>query len=133
MSMSDPIADLLTRVRNALLTGKAKVDIPWSKLKEEICGVLQREGFIDKVEFIQSEEKRNMLRVTLRYTEENISVIHGIERVSKPSLRVYAKSSDLQQVRSGLGVSVISTSRGLMTNKQARKEKLGGEVLCNVW
>ncbi|NIA14551.1 MAG: 30S ribosomal protein S8 [Nitrospiraceae bacterium] len=134
MSMSDPIADLLTRIRNALGAGKTTVDVPASRMKESICAVLKREGFIE--DYVLCEplgDPRCQLRVTLRYTPDHSPVIQGIKRVSKPSLRTYAKYKDLQLVRSGLGISIVSTSQGVMTSKQARSQQIGGEVLCEVW
>ncbi len=132
MTMSDPIADLLTRVRNALSTGNTRVDIPASTIKEEICKVLEREGYIEGYKKIETEHQ-GVLQVSLRYTSDRKPVIQEIRRISKPSLRVYVKSDDIKQVRTGLGVSILSTSRGLMTGKQARQENIGGELLCEVW
>jgi len=132
MSMNDPIADLLTRVRNASRAGHETVDVPASNLKVEVCRVLKEEGFID--DYIVSEEpKPGLIRVTLKYTASRVPVIQGLKRVSKPSLRVYKSHSDIAQVRTGLGVSILTTSRGVMTGKHARKERIGGEVLCEVW
>ncbi len=132
MSMSDPIADLLTRIRNALTAGHLTVDIPFSKLKAEICRVLREEGFIDDYSVLE-EPVPGLIRVSLRYSPDRAPVLQGLKRVSKPSLRVYVPSGDLWQVRSGLGISIISTSKGVMTNKKARQEHVGGEVLCEVW
>lgn len=132
MSMNDPIADLLTRVRNASRAGHATVDIPASNLKIEVCRVLREEGFIE--DYLVSEEpKPGLIRVTLKYSANRIPVIQGLKRVSKPSLRVYKAHSDIAQVRTGLGVAILTTSRGVMTGKHARKERIGGEVLCEVW
>ncbi len=130
--MSDPIADMLTRVRNA---GKAKfgsVDVPGSKLKIEIAKVMNSQGFIKNYKFIE-DSKQGVLRIYLKYTNDMKHVIYGIERVSKPSRRVYTNSKEITPVLNGLGISILSTSKGLMTDKQAKKEKLGGEVLCNIW
>jgi len=132
MSMSDPIADLLTRIRNALHAGHSTVDIPASGLKREVCRVLKEEGFIQDC-VLQEEPRPGVIRVTLRYTADREAVVQGIRRVSRPSLRVYQGARDLQPVRSGLGISILSTSQGVMTGKQARKENVGGEVLCEVW
>jgi small subunit ribosomal protein S8 len=132
MSMSDPIADMLTRIRNA---GKAKfrsVDVPGSKLKVEIAKVMNSQGFIKNYKFTE-DSKQGILRIYLKYTNDAKHVIYGIERVSKPSRRVYTNSKEIKPVLNGLGVSILSTSKGLMTDKQARKENLGGEVLCNMW
>lgn len=132
MSMNDPIADMLTRLRNAQNTGKATVEIPASRIKEDMCKVLQREGFIAGFEHIE-DDQQGMLRVTLRYREDGRPVIQELRRVSKPSLRVYNKRRDLQMVRSGLGIAIVTTSKGVMTEKQARESNVGGEVLCEVW
>lgn len=134
MSMSDPIADLLTRVRNAITAEQPTVDIPASRLKEEICAVLKREGFIR--DYALTDERsapRCQLRVTLKYMPDRTSVIQGLRRISKPSLRVYKQSKELRPVRSGMGVSIMSTPKGVMTGKEARAAKVGGEVLCEVW
>ncbi|HOE66980.1 MAG TPA: 30S ribosomal protein S8 [Candidatus Hydrogenedentes bacterium] len=133
MSMSDPIADLLSRLRNALVAGHDHVDIPASRIKEEICSVLLREGFIAAYRLIE-EGPQGTLRVSLKYQGENRRpVLQGLRRVSRPSLRVYAKSAEVRPVRSGLGISILSTSRGVMTGKQAREAHVGGEILCEVW
>jgi len=132
MAVSDPIADMLTRIRNA---GKAKfnsVDIPGSKLKTELAKVLKNEGFIRNYKFIR-DGKQGILRVYLKYTQEQTNAILRLERVSKPSRRVYVKGKDVKPVFNGMGIAVLSTSRGMMTDKQARGENVGGEVLCMVW
>jgi len=132
MAMSDPIADMLTRIRNA---GKAKfnsVDIPGSNLKTELAKLLKEEGFIKNYKFIK-DEKQGILRIYLKYSADNKSVIYQLERVSKPSRRVYMKSKDIKPYYNGTGVAVISTSKGIMTDKQARNKNIGGEVLCQVW
>jgi small subunit ribosomal protein S8 len=132
MAMSDPIADMLTRIRNA---GKAKfnsIDIPGSKLKTDLARVLKDEGFIRNYKFIK-DNKQGILRVYLKYDEEQSNTIIGLERVSKPSRRFYVKSKDIKPVLSGMGISILSTSKGIMTDKQARSENLGGEILCNIW
>jgi small subunit ribosomal protein S8 len=132
MAMSDPIADMLTRIRNA---GKAKfnsIDIPGSKLKTDLARVLKDEGFIRNYKFIK-DNKQGILRVYLKYDEEQTNTIIGLERVSKPSRRFYVKSRDIKPVLNGMGVSILSTSKGIMTDKQARSENLGGEILCNIW
>lgn len=134
MSMSDPIADMLTRLRNASRTGKATVDIPASSVKESICAVLKREGFIrDYAATDELAKPHAQLRVTLKYAPDNTPVIQGLRRVSRPSLRVYSPGREIKMVRSGLGITIVSTSRGVMTGKQARASKVGGEVLCEVW
>lgn len=132
MSMSDPIADMLTRIRNA---GKAKfnsVDIPGSKLKIELAKVLRSAGFIRNYKFIK-DDKQGVLRVYLKYGPGQSNAILGLERVSKPSRRVYVKSKDIKTVLNGMGIAILSTSKGIMTDKRARKENVGGEILCNVW
>jgi small subunit ribosomal protein S8 len=132
MAMSDPIADMLTRIRNA---GKAKyrsVDMPGSILKIEIARVLKKEGYVKNYKFIK-DTKQGILRVYLKYGPGQTNAILKLDRVSKPSRRVYVKSKDINTVYSGMGISIISTSKGLMTDKSARKENLGGEILCNVW
>jgi len=132
MSMSDPIADMLTRIRNA---GKAKfnrVDIPGSRLKTEIAKVLMEEGFIRNYKFIK-DKKQGILRVYLKYDDRQTSAIFGLERVSKPSRRTYVKGKDIKAVLNGMGISILSTSKGIMTDKKARAEKVGGEILCNIW
>lgn len=132
MSMSDPLADMLTRIRNA---GKAKhksVDIPGSQIKTALAGVLKDEGFIKNFKFIK-DNKQGILRIYLKYEGDDRHVIYGIKRVSKPSRRVYVGSSDVKTVLNGLGISVLSTSRGLITDKQAVKQNVGGEVLCEIW
>ncbi len=132
MSMTDPIADLLTRIRNALQAGFPTVEAPASGLKEELCRVLKEEGYIRG--YAREEDgKQGILRVTLKYSSERTPVITGIRRVSKPSLRVYTGKREVRLVRSGLGISIVTTSNGVMTDRQARKENVGGEVLCEVW
>jgi small subunit ribosomal protein S8 len=132
MAMSDPIADMLTRVRNA---GKAKfnsVDIPGSKLKFELAKVLKEEGYIRNYKFIK-DSKQGILRIYLKYNDKQEHSILRVDRVSKPSKRVYRKGKDIEPVYNGLGVSIVSTSRGIMTDKRARKENVGGEIICNLW
>lgn len=132
MSMSDPLADLLTRIRNALSAGYPTVEAPASRLKADVCEVLKKEGFIS--DYVQEEDgKQGILRISLKYTADRKPVIQGIKRVSKPSLRIYKGSKDIPQVRSGLGIAVVTTSKGVMTSKGARTENVGGEVLCEVW
>lgn len=132
MSMSDPIADMLTRIRNALVAGHPDVEIPTSQIKEEICAVLKREGYLRECTLVEAEPQPR-LRLQLKYLEDRSPVIQGMRRVSKPSLRVYRRHKDVRQVRSGLGISILSTSRGVMTEKEARAANVGGEVLCEVW
>jgi len=132
MATSDPIADMLTRVRNAASAKFNRVDIPGSRVKSEIAKILKTEGYIRNYKFIK-DDKQGILRLYLKYVSDQQSVIFGLERVSKPSRRVYLKSKDIKPVLSGMGVSIISTSKGMMTDKTARKENIGGEVLCNIW
>jgi small subunit ribosomal protein S8 len=132
MTLSDPIADMLNRVRNA---GKAKfnsLDIPGSKIKTEIAKVLKREGYIRNYKFIK-DNKQGILRIYLKYDRNQKSAIYFLKRVSKPSRRVYVKNEDVEPVFNGTGISIISTSRGIMTDKEARAAKVGGEILCNIW
>ena len=132
MALTDPIADMLTRVRNA---GKAKfnsVDIPGSKMKTELARVMKEQGYIRNYKFIK-DGKQGILRVYLKYTDDNAHVIQEIHRVSKPSRRVYVGAGDVKSFYSGMGVSVLSTSKGILTDKQARKEHVGGEVICNIF
>ena len=132
MSMSDPIADLLTRVRNAAQARQATVDVPASKLKAEICRVLKEEGYISEYTIV-AEPLPGSIRLHLKYARDRKSVVQGLKRVSKPSLRVYVGSQEIKPVCSGLGISILSTSEGVMTGKKARNAKVGGEVICEVW
>ena len=131
MSMTDPIADMLTRIRNANQMKHESVSMPASRLKLEILEVLKNEGYIAEYEKIE-DGKQGVIKVTLKYVNKE-RVIKGIKRISKPGLRVYAKSTELPQVLNGLGVAIISTSNGVMTDREARKNKLGGEVIAFVW
>ncbi|MBQ2891583.1 MAG: 30S ribosomal protein S8 [Bacilli bacterium] len=131
MVMTDPIADMLTRVRNAIQRKHATVLVPASKLKLEILRVLKEEGYISDFEKIE-DEKQGMISITLKYVEKT-PVIKGLKRISKPGLKVYAKRNELPRVLNGLGVAIVSTSRGVMSDRSARKENLGGEVLAFVW
>lgn len=132
MSMSDPIADMLTRLRNA---GKAKfksVDIPGSKMKIEIAKVLKDEGYIQNYKFV-SDQIQGKLRLYLKYGPDKNHSIYGLERVSKPSRRVYVNNKNIQPVLNGLGIAILSTSKGIMTDKTARRENIGGELICHIW
>jgi small subunit ribosomal protein S8 len=130
--MTDPIADFLTRIRNANRARKDWVDVPWSKLKEAIARVLVEEGFLR--EAVPSEsDGRKVLRLTLKYDRFRRPVMSGIRRVSRPSLRVYVGGRDIPMIRKGLGLSVLSTPKGVIADRVARKENVGGEVLCSVW
>ena len=129
--MTDPIADMLTRIRNAKAMHHQTVDMPNSKLKQAILEVMKNEGYI--VSYKATEGVKSILTVTLKYTENNESVIRDLKIVSKPGLKVYAKADDLPKVLNGLGIAIISTSQGVMTDKQARKLNIGGDVLAYVW
>lgn len=130
--MTDPIADMLTRIRNAITARKAKVIMPASKMKARIAAVLKDEGFVGA---ISSEEdgKQGLLSIELRYDNNNHNAIQGIRRVSKPGQRSYARHTGLPKVRSGLGIAILTTSKGVMTEREARKQGVGGELLCEVW
>jgi small subunit ribosomal protein S8 len=130
--MTDPIADFLTRIRNAAGARKASVDIPWSRQKEEIARVLVEEGYLESAAVVDGTP-RNVLRVELRYDAQRRPVISGLQRVSRPSLRVYVGVGDIPAVRRGLGVNVLSTPKGILVDRNARREKVGGEVICTVW
>ena len=132
MSMNDPIADLLTRIRNAAMVSKPWVDIPCSKQKIRILFILKEENFIRDYVRI-NDDKQDMLRVYLKYNYNNDSVIRGIKRISTPGLRKYSDSNGLPRVLNGLGISIVSTSKGLMTGKKAKQSNLGGEILCYVY
>ncbi|MDR3592195.1 MAG: 30S ribosomal protein S8 [Negativicutes bacterium] len=132
MVMTDPIADMLTRIRNANSVYHDKVEIPASKIKQSIVEILKSEGFVRDYEMI-TDGKQGTLRVVLKYGANREKVITGIKRISKPGLRVYAKTEQLPKVLGGLGIAIISTSKGIMSDKQARKEGLGGEVIAYVW
>jgi len=132
MSMTDPISDMLTRIRNATTVRHDRTDVPASKMKLEIAKILKQEGFIRT--FKQLEEgPQGLIRIYLKYAEDGESVIHGLRRVSTPGRRVYRAADDLPKVQNGLGVAVVSTNRGVLTDEQARGLGVGGEVLCEVW
>jgi len=130
--MTDPIADMLTRIRNALVARHKTVEIPASGMKRAIAGVLLKQGFIKGYTEI-SDKKQGILKIDLKYAQGNERVISGLKRISKPGLSVYAKKDIVPRVLGGLGVAIISTSRGIMTDRQARKAGLGGEVICFIW
>jgi len=132
MSMTDPIADLLTRIRNGAHARKEQVDMPWSRVKTRIAEVLVAEGYLKEATVVESDN-RKILRVWLRYDNDNRPVITGIQRVSRPSLRVYVGADEIPQVRRGLGINVVSTPSGIVTDREARKRKMGGELICSVW
>ena len=132
MSMTDPIADMLTRVRNANSAGKDNVSMPSSKKLVEIARIMKEEGYIAGYE-VEEAEPRNILVITLKYREKRARVIRGIKRISKPGLRIYAGKDDLPRVLGGLGTAIISTSHGVMTDRDARKKGIGGEVMAYIW
>ena len=132
MSMTDPIADFCTRIRNGYSSKKRWIDIPSSVLKKRMSIVLKEEGYIDNVVFVNKEDSKEDIRIFLRYHNES-PAITTIEKISKPGKRVYVASDDIPRVLNGLGISVISSSKGVISNKVARKLKVGGELLCNVW
>lgn len=132
MVMSDPIADMLTRIRNANVVRHETVEMPASKVKKDIAEILKREGFIRDAEYIE-DNKQGMIRIFLKYGQNQERVITGLKRISKPGLRVYTKSNEIPRVLGGLGIAIISTSKGVMTDKEARAAKAGGEVVCYVW
>ena len=132
MVMTDPIADMLTRIRNANQMKHLTVLVPASKIKLEILNVIKSEGYIEDVEFVE-DGKQGEIKVCLKYTDKKERVIKGITRISKPGLRVYAKSTEMPKVLNGLGVAVVSTSNGVMTDREARQQHLGGEVIAYIW
>jgi small subunit ribosomal protein S8 len=132
MKTSDPLSDLFTRLRNGMRAGHDRVDVPASRLKESVLKVLEQEGFVSSFRKVQ-EAGRPVLRVGLKYDHEGEPIVAGLERVSRPGRRVYAKADAIPEVLGGLGVSIVSTSQGIVTDKKARQSRLGGEVLCNVW
>jgi len=133
MAMSDPIADMLTRIRNGGKAGFDKVDIPGSKIKLELVRVLKEQGYIRDFKYLVEDTYKKTIRIYLKYVSEGNPAILGIIRISKPSRKVYSKAKQIKPVLNGLGVSVISTSKGVMTDKQAREANTGGEILFNVW
>ncbi|MGM9989008.1 MAG: 30S ribosomal protein S8 [Bacillaceae bacterium] len=132
MVMTDPIADMLTRIRNANMVRHEKLEVPASKVKKEIAEILKREGFIRDVEYIE-DNKQGIIRMFLKYSSNNERVITGLKRISKPGLRVYAKADEMPRVLNGLGIAIVSTSKGVVTDKEARQMQVGGEVLAYVW
>lgn len=132
MVMTDPIADMLTRIRNANMVRHEKLEIPASNIKREIAEILKREGFVRDVEYIE-DDKQGFIRIFLKYGANNERVITGLKRISKPGLRVYAKSNEVPRVLNGLGIAIVSTSQGVLTDKEARQKQAGGEVLAYVW
>lgn len=132
MSMTDPVSDLLTRIRNATSVRHDRMDVPASKMKLEIAKILKQEGYIRTFKMIE-EGPQGTIRIYLKYADDGEPVIHGLRRVSRPGRRVYRGAGELAKVRNGLGVAVISTNRGVVTDEQARGLQVGGEVLCEIW
>ncbi|MFR5858602.1 MAG: 30S ribosomal protein S8 [Clostridia bacterium] len=132
MTMTDPIADMLTRIRNANTVGHETVEIPASKMKKAIAEILKEEGYITDFDVIE-DDKQGMIKVTMKYGSNKERVISGIKKISKPGLKVYAKANEVPKVLGGLGIAIISTSKGIVSDKEARKLGVGGEVICYVW
>ncbi|WP_422121863.1 30S ribosomal protein S8 [Planococcus sp. X10-3] len=132
MTMTDPIADMLTRIRNANMVRHEKLELPASNVKKDIAEILKREGFVRDVEYVE-DDKQGMIRIFLKYGSNNERVITGLKRISKPGLRVYAKTDEVPRVLNGLGIALVSTSQGLVTDKEARAKQIGGEILAYVW
>lgn len=132
MSMTDPIADMLTRIRNANMVKQQKVDIPSSNVKVSIANVLKNEGFIKNYKVI-ADDKQGILRIYLKFIDEKDPVINEVKRVSRPGSRVYVRSNEIPQVKNGMGVAILSTSKGIMTDKSAREAEVGGELICTIW
>ncbi len=132
MPVTDPVADMLTRIRNALVAKHEVIDMPASKMKKAVAGILLKEGFIKGYEY-KDEGPQGVIRITLKYTGKEEPVITGLKKISKPGLRVYAKKDDVPKVLGGLGVAIISTSNGIMTDRDARDNEIGGEVIAYIW
>ncbi|SHN36830.1 30S ribosomal protein S8 [Gracilibacillus kekensis] len=132
MVMTDPIADMLTRIRNANVVRHEKLEFPASNLKKEIADILKREGFIRDYEYVE-DNKQGILRIFLKYGTNDERVITGLKKISKPGLRVYAKADELPKVLNGLGIAIVSTSKGVLSDKEARSQAIGGEVLAYIW
>lgn len=132
MTMTDPIADMLTRIRNAIMVRKKEVVVPSSKLKLEIAKILKEEGFIENFKY-EDDGKQGILRIYLKWTPDKQSVIRGLEKVSKPGCRIYCTKDDIPLVMNGLGIAIISTSKGILTDQKCRELGVGGEVICYIW
>src|SRR5699024_3194011 len=132
MTMSDPVADMLTRIRNANTVRHEKLEVPASNMKKQIAEILKREGYIRDVEFVE-DDKQGIIRIFLKYGQDDERVITGLKRISKPGLRVYAQSNDVPKVLNGLGIALVSTSQGMLTDKEARAKQVGGEIVAYVW
>lgn len=132
MSITDPVADMLTMIRNALAVKSSKVLVPFSQLKYGIAKILEKEGFVEKVEKRGRGSKRN-IEIVLKYAKDGTPAISGLKRISKPGQRIYLPYKKIKRVKGGYGIAIISTSKGLLTDKEARRQKTGGEVLCEIW
>lgn len=132
MTMTDPIADMLTRIRNGIMASYDKVEVPCSKIKINIAKVLKFEGYIRNYKIIK-DNKQGAIVIYLKYNEDKSPVIKGLERMSKPSCRIYSRCKKIPRVLNGLGINVISTSKGVMTDREARKMEIGGEIICSIW
>ena len=132
MNITDPIADLLTRIRNGLTAKKEFVEVPNSKMKLAIANILEQEGYVSKVETMEGGVQ-GVIKITLKYAGKNEKVITGLKRISKPGLRIYAESNNIPKVLNGMGIAILSTSKGIMTDKEARANHVGGEVLAYIW
>ena len=132
MTTSDPIADMLTRMRNAIMVRHDSVSIPASKMKLAIANILKEEGFIKDFEILKDKTRKN-IKVQLKYTGKNQPMVNGLERISKPGLRVYVEKSEIPRVYGGMGIAIVSTPKGIMTGKQAWRRGIGGELLCYIW
>jgi len=132
MSISDPLADMLTRIRNARMVKFESLEMPFSKLRNGVAEILKKEGYISDYQVVK-DSRQDILKIALKYDQHRNSVISGLKRVSKPGCRVYVKSNEIPKVMSGLGIAIISTSSGILTDREARKNGVGGELLCTVW
>ncbi|MEW6521637.1 MAG: 30S ribosomal protein S8 [Thermodesulfobacteriota bacterium] len=132
MSISDPLADMLTRIRNARLVKFESLEMPYSKLRSGVAEILKKEGYISDYQVIK-DNRQGVLKISLKYDQHRNPVISGLKRVSKPGCRIYVKSDDIPKVMSGLGIAIISTSSGILTDREARQRGIGGELLCTVW
>tara|TARA_B100000282_G_scaffold289946_1_gene260303 strand:- start:1823 stop:2224 length:402 start_codon:yes stop_codon:yes gene_type:complete len=133
MIVSDPIADMLTRIRNANMAEKVSVEVPSSKIKIEIAKLLKSEGFVSDYSIIKRDENKSSLAINLKYTADREPVIQGLQRVSKPSCRKYVNRDEVPRVLGGIGIAILSTSKGVITDTEARKHNIGGEILCYIW
>lgn len=133
--MTDPVADMLTRIRNGIAAGHPRVEMPSSRLRERIARILSAEGFVDGFasSSVAEDKPHRTLKIELRYSDDNLSAITGLRRISKPGHRRYSAAADIDRVQGGMGVAIVSTSQGLLTDREARRRRLGGEILCEVW